>query len=505
MYKIITASSDNYITNKYVNNFRVTDSNVGSAGTLDLYKLYNENPVNDGDLVELSRLLIKFDLDPVRNIHNNICSVGNPSFKAVLKMQDIYGGQTTPSNYDIHVYPLSQSFDEGIGRDVVRYTDLGSSNFLTASFKDGQINLWNTAGANALGQSGDELIDVVSTADFGEGAVNTYGEQNFETGKEDLEIDVTQIISGTIKGDIPDYGFRVSFSPAIEQNEKTYFVKRFSSRNAKDPTMRPQLIIKYNDSIHDYHKSMNFNISGSLFLNNIVNGSYKNILSGSTSSPGTFEEVSGDDCILLKIFTGSYEKYVTGSSHKIGDISKTGIYSASFLVDSFDDNLVEHVNSSGSIVFTTVWTDFSENIPYHSGSFKINTSNVSSFSNSTSRLIISITNLRKSYYRDSLARFRVFVDDVDKVIPYVKRPIKKDSEIYYNMKYSIIDVDTGKSIIPFQKNDNSTVLSVDSDGMYFDLDMSSLPPKRVYKISFLLSEIGQDRVFSNTASIFRVV
>ena len=45
MYKILTASSDNYITNKYVNNFRVKDANVGSAGTLDLFKLYNENPV----------------------------------------------------------------------------------------------------------------------------------------------------------------------------------------------------------------------------------------------------------------------------------------------------------------------------------------------------------------------------------------------------------------------------------------------------------------------------
>ena len=44
MQRILTASKDTYITNKIINNsFRATDSNAGSAGTLDLFKLYNEN------------------------------------------------------------------------------------------------------------------------------------------------------------------------------------------------------------------------------------------------------------------------------------------------------------------------------------------------------------------------------------------------------------------------------------------------------------------------------
>ena len=44
MYRILTASKDTYITNKIINNsFRATDANLGSAGTLDLFKLYDEN------------------------------------------------------------------------------------------------------------------------------------------------------------------------------------------------------------------------------------------------------------------------------------------------------------------------------------------------------------------------------------------------------------------------------------------------------------------------------
>lgn len=507
MYKIISASSDNYITNKYISNFRVTDSNVGSAGTLDLFKLYNENPTSDGDLVEISRILLKFDLSEITRLNNSVCKVDHPSFSATLKMFDVYGGQTTPENFSIRVYPLSQSFDEGKGRDVVKYRDLGSSNFITASISSGEILKWNTAGANASGNLNDENIDIIETGvlDVSEGSVNLYVDKLFQTGKEDLEIDVTKIISGTVAGLIPDCGFRVSFAPSIEGNQKTYFVKRFASRNATDPTLRPQIVIKYDDVIQDYHKGMNFNVTGSLFINNTINGSYSNILSGSTSNPGTLEEISGPNCMLLKIMTGSYEKFVSASSHQIGGIDVPGIYSSSFLINKFDSDLIDHVIASGSVRFTTVWTDNDQLTLYHSGSFTIDDRNISTFSNSTNRLVVSVTNLRKSYYRDSLARFRIFVDNVDKEIAYVKKPIEKPSEVYYNMRYAVVDVDTGKYIIPFSKSDNSTVLSVDSDGMYFDLDMKSLPPKRIYKLVFLLEDKNEERIFNETASIFKVI
>ena len=44
MYRILSASRDTYITNKIINGeFRAVDSNVGEAGTLDLFKLYDES------------------------------------------------------------------------------------------------------------------------------------------------------------------------------------------------------------------------------------------------------------------------------------------------------------------------------------------------------------------------------------------------------------------------------------------------------------------------------
>ena len=44
MYLALSASKDAYITNKIIgSSFRATDANLGQAGTLDLFKLYDEN------------------------------------------------------------------------------------------------------------------------------------------------------------------------------------------------------------------------------------------------------------------------------------------------------------------------------------------------------------------------------------------------------------------------------------------------------------------------------
>ena len=69
MYRILKADKDSYVTNKIINSTRPTtsastDANVGQAGTIDLFKLYNATTVPSGTSgVELSRGLIHFDLN----------------------------------------------------------------------------------------------------------------------------------------------------------------------------------------------------------------------------------------------------------------------------------------------------------------------------------------------------------------------------------------------------------------------------------------------------------
>ena len=62
----LTASSDTYITNKIIDGNYSLESNVGKAGTLDLFTLYDESSINNS--YEISRALIKFDLEKLNEL-----------------------------------------------------------------------------------------------------------------------------------------------------------------------------------------------------------------------------------------------------------------------------------------------------------------------------------------------------------------------------------------------------------------------------------------------------
>ena len=141
MYLALSASKDTYITNKIVgSSFRATDANLGQAGTLDLFKLYDENTiVGEVNPIELSRILIKFDYSTLTNLMSSKLDINSNTFKCNLVLSDVYGGQPTPTNFKLIVFPLSRSFDEGVGRDVAGFRDIDVCNFLTASVSNGTV------------------------------------------------------------------------------------------------------------------------------------------------------------------------------------------------------------------------------------------------------------------------------------------------------------------------------------------------------------------------------
>ena len=257
MYRILSASKDTYITNKIINGtFRATDANVGQGGTLDLFKIYDETSLSGSadPQTEISRMLLKFNVDEISQMQSEgKIDINSENFKCIVKLHDVYGGQTTPENYSLILFPLSQSFDEGLGYDVSAFSDIGSCNYVTASFSRGTATVWNLPGAMASGSLGSENIDVIVSGTLsGPSGTSNYSlspEQYFESGEENLSIDVTRIISGTISNQIPDHGFLIGFSGSYENNQKTYFVKRFASRNSSNTAIRPKLVVKYDDSI----------------------------------------------------------------------------------------------------------------------------------------------------------------------------------------------------------------------------------------------------------------
>ena len=302
MYLILTASKDTYITNKIISNkFRATDANVGYAGTLDIFKLYAESTSGSSDTPkELSRALINFDLSPLVSLASSSLDLNSSTFEAKLKLYDILGGQATPSNFNLVVYPLSRSFDEGIGRDVASFGDLDSCNFITASYATGSTQLWAMSGANSTGLMGSRNIDVMTSGNLGSGIVDFGSSQKFPEGNEDLNVNVSTIISASLSNILHIEGFRISLSGSEETDQKSRFVKRFSSRHASNKLKVPQLHISWDDTIEDHHNDFIFDVSDAI------------------AEPNTQASMSAPKClsankIILKFWRSASSKTVCAS------------------------------------------------------------------------------------------------------------------------------------------------------------------------------------------------
>ena len=517
MYRILQAVRDAYITNKIINNaFRATDANTGEAGTLDLFKLYDESklPSTSSGVIEISRLLIKFDLDPLRALTGSVLDVGDSSFSCHMKLFDVIGGQTVPSNFNLVIFPLSKSFDEGIGRDVVSFNDIDACNFVTASYSNGTTTSWTVNGAAQAGLLGDDNLDIIASGNLndGNGVVDLFRTQTFTEGGADLYVDVTPIVSATLVGRIPDRGFRISYSGTLETNSRTLFVKRFASRHSTNTSVRPRLIVRYDDTIRDDNNNFFFDLTGSVFLNNYHRGVPNNIIEGTAGT-----QIAGHNCIKFKVESGSFSRVVTGSQFKIGDNFITGVYSASFAISSYDTTAVlgsstikNFANKSGSLTFDTTWASFANTStnPYLSGTLKLSANQRSSFSNTPRRLVVSITNAEPTYKTDEKVSFRVFVDDIDYSPVTSKLPIIRPSLIFDNMYYRILDNNTGDIIIPFDTSSGlgkaATKLSTDSNGMYFDFYMSDLFVGRSYKVEFQVVDRGMTQIIDDVGIFFRV-
>jgi hypothetical protein len=512
MQLLLTASADTYITNKIINNsFRATDANVGKAGTLDLFKLYNESDLaSEENSIELSRLLVKFDLTSIRALTASSIDVNSPNFTAKLKLFDVIAGQATPSNFTVVVFPLSNSFDEGIGRDITSFSDLDACNFVTRSYVDGVSVLWHLTGANATGLLGSSNIDVITSGNLGAGVINLGSYQTFVNGNENLEVDVKTVLSATLAGLIPDCGFRISFSGSQETDNKTRFVKRFASRNASNKFKTPVLSVGWDDTVQDHREDIVFNQTGSVFFRNYVRGSPQNLTFGSGNSA-----VTGNNCLLLKLVKDKLTLYYTGSQHTRGTnrTPVTGFYSASFAVDQFSTKkvtgsktMIDVMSSSNSnfIEFEAYWMSLDETHTFFQEKLKVNKPLTVSRFGDPAELQFKITNIRQSYAKDDDVMLQVFIfdkirDDAVFRTPYVRKGLVL-SNVYYQIKLA----DSNTVVIPFDNVNNTTKLSSDGNGMYFNLLMKSLQEGYTYEIDFLCEDFGISQVYRSASGRFRV-
>ena len=468
------ATKDNTITNAFKANLttRGTGSNMGEADILEVFSIYAQASTSSG---ELSRVLIEFDINGLSASRDSGDIPASGSVDFYLRMFNAQHSSTTPTNFTLTVAAISQSWTEGSGLDMEEYSDVGKSNWISASSTTPWRDFY---GVDIQGGS------------FHTGSAAVTSSQFFTTGLEDLEVDVTRHVEEWLNGNTGSYGFGVFLNSSLEEATRSYYTKKFFARDSQFILKRPVIEARWND--HKGDDTGNFFLSSSrapaadnlntVYLYNYVRGQLRNI-----PTVGT-----GD--IHLSVYSGtnapSGEKITlpvgggvkTNNDFNVtGSFVSTGIYSASFAYTSSAITKLYPVWHSGTQEYLTA-----SSIP------------VKTFERQTSyptrRYRTSMPNLQAEYAANDVVDLRVFVQDknyqatVFTVASTAVEPTIID-KMYYKVRRVVdeevvVDYGTGSA------NASYSQLSYDISGNYFNFDMSILEPDFSYEISYLIYDAG---------------
>lgn len=521
-FRIIRASKDAYITNKILDGHVRDEANTGKAGTLDLFKLYNEtdefrNVINrDGEVVsvggslqtiELSRILVYFDLSDIENLWsdsasvstNKVISADDSSFRCRLRLRSVYGGQTTPSNFSLRILPLNKDFEEGLGTDIGGLSDYDIVNWINAS----ESTAWEIEGAGEVGDiaAGDlsksDPVDAIENVTTGSGPELLEEVQYFEKGTEDLLVDVTIAVKNMLNEQIPNCGFRISFIEDEENDEKTRFIKRFGSAQAGAYYVRPELVFSWNSYTEDNKGDLYLGKDQRIYFVNYVGGTKENITASDSSAVDT-----GDMELAVSLSDESYSETFSVTKES------TGVFYADVNISPYDSDIKANIKNE-KVKLVLKWQHSSiTNEIYKEETVYFKRRSESDLRNSYphSKLTAKVVNGKLEYYNNEETTISVFLSDLSNGsasptrIPQFRKTLVPE---YCHLR--IIHVESGYEIIGFDKITDSTKLSVDSEYLNFHIDMNSLFPGlfridlsvKYYDNEILVKDIHKFRILEN--------
>lgn len=445
MFYNIYANKDNTIYNVRLNGIIISSSNSGYSEIIELLHLTSSYP-NRGD----SRILMNFDLT---NLSASIAdgTIPSSSVQYRLQLKNAVHLDEVPSSFELKVLALSSSWDEGRGLSNYDEELKDRSQFSTWA-KRTSVATWTIPGGDTL---------------------NTFsGTQSFDSGFEDLDVDISTLVVAWLSGVLPNNGLMIRFSDVYESGTIDYAFKKFFARNAKVPERRPCISARWENAVQDDRANTHYNLSSSLFYYRFRDGAAENI------SPVyvRLENASGS---VLQVLTASRPQ------------GTNGLYSASNAGINF---------LSGNNACKDVW--FSGTVQYFTGALIVNHS-TGSKSYDYDDLVVEIPNIKPYYELGEKIVIKVFVREKD---------YKPAVQSYANLQPKPVFIKTGYYEIVNQKTDKPLLtfstgslkyskLSYDENGNYFDLWTDSLPPNNIYKIKILLDFNGKRLIFDEDWNI----
>jgi hypothetical protein len=461
------ADKDTTITDAYKENLttRGIYSNMGESDSLEVFSLYAQASTSS---LEKSRILIEFPIDKIaldRQL-GKIPQSGSVNF--FLKLFNVRHPFSVPRKFTLNASAVSQSWEEGYGLDMEGYSDpgFGDSGYGADWVYCLSGTTWNTQGGDVL--------------------QNYSASQYFETGLEDMNVDITHIAEQWIAGTLQNNGFLIKLSGAAEDGStfNSFYTKKFSARGSEFYMRRPCIEAQWNPSSTDDRNNFyaNSNLLSpadntmNIYFYNKVNGTLKNIYSNPNLSISFYSDANKTQTI-------------TPNSVSVTN-PLPGIYKAEVILDT-----------TASVVYDKWYSGSTE---YYSDSIDVLQRTNSSY-DTTPEYILNITNLKKAYTQEETAKFKIFARKKDwsptvYTVSYNNIENTQINNLYYKIfriedNYTIIDYSTGS--IAYSKT------SYDSQGNFFDLDMNILEKDYTYGIKLATYEETQLKEF-NTIFKFKV-
>ena len=465
------ATADNTITNArgLDTSTRGTGSNMGASDILEVFSIYGQMTTSSA---ELSRALVNFPISSITNDRNlgNIPSSGNVNF--FLRLYNAEHGNTSPKNSQINILAVSRSWSEGTGLDMENYKDSGESNWIKA---DSSTD-WTSIG-------GDYHASPSYT-------------QTFDTGAEDIRVDITNLVEEWIAGTKTNYGVGVKFAPSYEAYlsnssgadsgsiphntsgaTRSYYTKRLFARNTQHFYKKPAIEAQWDSSIKDRRYSFYSSSSlapaadnlNQLYIYNRIRGQLRDIPAIGTGDIYVSIYKTGSDGP-----TGNPLSLYHGGTNITGGHVSTGIYSASIAIDTTENYLYDVWHNDAGTQYTTGSKfsvfDFESDVQVGIGDY-----------------VSSVTNLKPTYSDSETARLRLFVRDRDwNPTIYTVATTNIASKVIEDAYWKLYRVQDNETIIDYGTGSlNHTRMSYDRDGNYFDVDMSMLEKGYSYALKFV--------------------
>tara|TARA_Y100000592_G_scaffold52788_1_gene83420 strand:+ start:4958 stop:6052 length:1095 start_codon:yes stop_codon:yes gene_type:complete len=198
------------------------DKNTGQDEILELKKVFFDRTFSHP-----TRVLLQFDTNEIENYISS--SVLPSDYKVNLRLYETEGTSGLTEEYKVAAYPLSQEWDEGVGKEIDNPKTTDGCSWKFRKNREGASEIsWTTPGGTYI--AGDEVS------------------QSFSSESPDINMDITTIANKWFGGTNTNYGLLIRLSGSRETSSGSFEDIKFFSRQT-NTIYSPKIELKWDDHL----------------------------------------------------------------------------------------------------------------------------------------------------------------------------------------------------------------------------------------------------------------